>query len=474
MQYEINDLKSHIVWINRNFFDLSKTFKIVTNENEKLQQENENLANKLKTSEKENNNYKQTIEELLQAKNKLLDESTQNFQKANEKLHLKNQLIYKLEVEIMALKKSIADNEEGSRRSVAHILSDTTITCAKYRKAIEIFEMEKKDNLVQVQNLVTENAEIKDKWAAKNKIHQEQFDSLRGEVLSLKDELAELKDDAKVKDERVTELENQLDEKIKIENLLATKVKVKHEELVQLEERSNMKDKELALLLQNIQIKDKQLEKLIQDNANKEKLLYTLREQVTSLSDDIEDIQQQITIKNNHIADITKKLTAKDDTFVRLSEEIDYMNINRQEELKKKNKEIKKLKSDLKEKRRRTNNVMIEANEFRRNAIKADKSNKNLFNQTVEAREFLERALEFLNHLTAYIKRKENHIFSVRRKLSPGSTKKILSWLESCLNSSVAAMSSVADMQSSTKREMQSCLEAMGWLPEDTESCLEN
>ena len=474
MQYEINDLKSHIVWINRNFFDLSKTFKIVTNENEKLQQENENLANKLKTSEKENNNYKQTIEELLQAKNKLLDESTQNFQKANEKLHLKNQLIYKLEVEIMALKKSIADNEEGSRRSVAHILSDTTITCAKYRKAIEIFEMEKKDNLVQVQNLVTENAEIKDKWAAKNKIHQEQFDSLRGEVLSLKDELAELKDDAKVKDERVTELENQLDEKIKIENLLATKVKVKHEELVQLEERSNMKDKQLALLLQNIQIKDKQLEKLIQDNANKEKLLYTLREQVTSLSDDIEDIQQQITIKNNHIADITKKLTAKDDTFVRLSEEIDYMNINRQEELKKKNKEIKKLKSDLKEKRRRTNNVMIEANEFRRNAIKADKSNKNLFNQTVEAREFLERALEFLNHLTAYIKRKENHIFSVRRKLSPGSTKKILSWLESCLNSSVAAMSSVADMQSSTKREMQSCLEAMGWLPEDTESCLEN
>ena len=474
MQYEINDLKSHIVWINRNFFDLSKTFKIVTNENEKLQQENENLANKLKTSEKENNNYKQTIEELLQAKNKLLDESTQNFQKANEKLHLKNQLIYKLEVEIMALKKSIADNEEGSRRSVAHILSDTTITCAKYRKAIEIFEMEKKDNLVQVQNLVTENAEIKDKWAAKNKIHQEQFDSLRGEVLSLKDELAELKDDAKVKDERVTELENQLDEKIKIENLLATKVKVKHEELVQLEERSNMKDKELALLLQNIQIKDKQLEKLIQDNANKEKLLYTLREQVTSLSDDIEDIQQQITIKNNHIADITKKLAAKDDTFVRLSEEIDYMNINRQEELKKKNKEIKKLKSDLKEKRRRTNNVMIEANEFRRNAIKADKSNKNLFNQTVEAREFLERALEFLNHLTAYIKRKENHIFSVRRKLSPGSTKKILSWLESCLNSSVAAMSSVADMQSSTKREMQSCLQAMGWLPEDTESCLEN
>ena len=474
MQYEINDLKSHIVWINRNFFDLSKTFKIVTDENEKLQQENESLADKLKTSEKENNSYKQTIEELLQAKNKLLDESTQNFQKANEKLHLKNQLIFKLEVEIMALKKSIADNEEGSRRSVAHILSDTTITCAKYRKAIEIFETEKKDNLVQVQNLVTENAKIKDKWAAKNKIHQEQFDSLRGEVLSLKDELAELKDDAKVKDERVTELENQLDEKIKIENLLATKVKVKHEELVQLEERSNMKDKELALLLQNIQIKDKQLEKLIRDNANKEKLLYTLREQVTSLSDDIEDIQQQITIKNNHIADITKKLTAKDDTFVRLSEEIDYMNINRQEELKKKNKEIKKLKSDLKEKRRRTNNVMIEANEFRRNAIKADKSNKNLFNQTVEAREFLERALEFLNHLTAYIKRKENHIFSVRRKLSPGSTKKILSWLESCLNSSVAAMSSVADMQSSTKREMQSCLEAMGWLPEDTESCLEN
>ena len=473
MQYEINDLKSHIVWINRNFFDLTKKFKIVTNENEKLQQENESLADKLKTSEKGNNDYKQTIEELLQAKNKLLDESTQNFRKAKEVLHLKNQLICNLEVEIMALKKSIADNEEGSRRSVAHILSNTAITCAKYRKTIEIFEMEKKDNLVQVQNLLVENTKIKNKWAAKSKIHQEQLDSLRGEVLSVKDELAELKQDAKVKDEKITELKNQLDEKIKMENLLATKVKVKHEELVLLDERSIMKDKELALLLQNIQIKDKQLEKFIQENENKEELLYSLREQVKSLSDDIEDAQQQITIKNNHIADIAKKLNAKDENFVRLSEEMDYMNINHQEELKKKNKEIMRLKSDLKEKRRRTNNIMIEANEFRRNAIKADKSNKNLFNQTVEAREFLERALEFLNHLTAYIKRKENHIFSFRRKLSPESTKKILSWLESCLNSSVAAMSSVADMQTSTKREMQSCLEAMGWLPKDTESCLE-
>ena len=473
MQYEINDLKSHIVWINRNFFDLTKKFKIVTNENEKLQQENESLADKLKTSEKGNNDYKQTIEELLQAKNKLLDESTQNFRKAKEVLHLKNQLICNLEVEIMALKKSIADNEEGSRRSVAHILSNTAITCAKYRKTIEIFEMEKKDNLVQVQNLLVENTKIKNKWAAKSKIHQEQLDSLRGEVLSIKDELAELKQDAKVKDEKITELKNQLDEKIKMENLLATKVKVKHEELVLLDERSIMKDKELALLLQNIQIKDKQLEKFIQENENKEELLYSLREQVKSLSDDIEDAQQQITIKNNHIADIAKKLNGKDENFVRLSEEMDYMNINHQEELKKKNKEIMRLKSDLKEKRRRTNNVMIEANEFRRNAIEADKSNKNLFNQTVEAREFLERALEFLNHLTAYIKRKENHIFSFRRKLSPESTKKILSWLESCLNSSVAAMSSVADMQTSTKREMQSCLEAMGWLPKDTESCLE-
>ena len=350
MQYEINDLKSHIVWINRNFFDLTKKFKIVTNENEKLQQENESLADKLKTSEKGNNDYKQTIEELLQAKNKLLDESTQNFRKAKELFHLKNQLICNLEVEIMALKKSIADNEEGSRRSVAHILSDTAITCAKYRKTIEIFEIEKKDNLVQVQNLLVENTKIKNKWAAKSKIHQEQFDSLRGEVLSIKDELAELKEDAKVKDEKITELKNQLDEKIKMENLLATKVKVKHEELVLLDERSIMKDKELALLLQNIQIKDKQLEKFIQENANKEELLYSLQEQVKSLSDDIEDTQQQITIKNNHIADIAKKLNAKDDNFVRLSEEIDYMNINHQEELKKKNKEVMRLKSDLKEK----------------------------------------------------------------------------------------------------------------------------
>ena len=163
MQYEINDLKSHIVWINRNFFDLTKKFKIVTNENEKLQQENESLADKLKTSEKGNNDYKQTIEELLQAKNKLLDESTQNFRKAKEVLHLKNQLICNLEVEIMALKKSIADNEEGSRINVAHILSDTAITCAKYRKTIEIFEIEKKDNLVQVQNLLVENTKIKKK-----------------------------------------------------------------------------------------------------------------------------------------------------------------------------------------------------------------------------------------------------------------------------------------------------------------------
>ena len=41
-------------------------------------------------------------------------------------------------------------------------------------------------------------------------------------------------------------MESQLHEKIKMENLWVTKIKVKHEELVLLKERSNMKDKEVA------------------------------------------------------------------------------------------------------------------------------------------------------------------------------------------------------------------------------------
>ena len=65
MQYEISDLKNHIMWINRNVFDLREMFKIISNENEKLQKENETLAYKLKVSERENNNYKQKIEELF-------------------------------------------------------------------------------------------------------------------------------------------------------------------------------------------------------------------------------------------------------------------------------------------------------------------------------------------------------------------------------------------------------------------------
>ena len=102
--------------------------------------------------------------------------------------------------------------------------------------------------------------------------------------------------------------------------------------------------------------------------------------------------------------------------------------------------------SDLKEKRRRNNNIMIETNEFRGNAIKADKSNNTVFNETAEAREFLKRALEFLNHLKTYIKRKENCMFSFRRKLNHESTRQTLSWMESCLNSSAAALGSVAGM----------------------------
>ena len=63
--------------------------KIADNENEKLQQENKTLANKLKASDIENDT-KQTIEELFHTKNKLQDELTQYFQKTNEE----NQLIY--------------------------------------------------------------------------------------------------------------------------------------------------------------------------------------------------------------------------------------------------------------------------------------------------------------------------------------------------------------------------------------------
>ena len=68
MQYEINDLKNHILWINRNFFDIREKFKIVSNENENMQTENETLTYKLKTSERENNNYKQKIDNYCKVK----------------------------------------------------------------------------------------------------------------------------------------------------------------------------------------------------------------------------------------------------------------------------------------------------------------------------------------------------------------------------------------------------------------------
>ena len=425
MQYEINDLKNHIVWINRNFFDLREKFRIVSNENKKLQIENETLTYKLKTSERENNNYKQKIEELLQVKNKLKEELTQNFQKANEELQIKNQLICNLEEEVTILRESFADHEEASRRVVAQILAENAITCAKFQKTIEYLESEQKNSLEQVQNLVAKNSKTEVKWATKNKIQEEELVSLRGEVLSLKDELDELKEEMKMKDERITEIESQLHEKIKIENLWATKIKVKHEELVLLEERSNMKDEEVALLLNSIQMKDKKIEELNGDNTNMEEQMDTLRVQVKDFDNRIEDYEQQISAKNDELADITNKLTVKED-------------------------------------------------EFRRNVIKADKSNNNLFNETAKAKEFLQRALEFLNDLNTYIKCKENNMFSFRRKLNPESTKRILSWMESCLNSSVAALGSAADIQSSIKLEMQSCLEAMGWLPEDVGSCLES
>ena len=77
------------MWINRNFSDLREKFKIVSNENEKLQIENETLTYKLKASERENNNYKQKIDELLQGKKNFKEELTQNLQKANEELEKK-------------------------------------------------------------------------------------------------------------------------------------------------------------------------------------------------------------------------------------------------------------------------------------------------------------------------------------------------------------------------------------------------
>ena len=418
MQYEINDLKNHILWINRNFFDLREKFKIVSNENEKLQTENETLTYKLKASERENNNYKQKIDELLQGKKNFKEELTQNLQKANEELEIKNQLICNLEAEVTILRASFANHEEASRRGVAQILAENAITCAKFQNTIEYFESEQKNSLEQVQNLVAKNSKTESTWATKNKIQEEELVSLRGEVLSLKGEVDELKGEMKVKDERITEMESQLHEKIRMENLWATKIKTKHEELVILEERSNMKDEEVALLLNCIQMKDKKLEELNGDNADMEEQMNALRVQV-------EDFEQQISTKNDQLADITNKLTVKED-------------------------------------------------EFRRNAIKSDKSNNNLFNETAKAKEFLQQALEFLNQLKTYIKRKENNMFSFRRKLNPESTKQMMSWMESSLKSSVAALSSAADMQSSIKFEMQSCLEAMGWLPEDVNSCLES
>ena len=425
MQYEINDLKNHIVWINRSFFDLREKFKIVSNENEKLQKENETLAYKLNASERENNNCKQKIQELQQVKNKLKEELTQSIKKANEELQTKNQLICNLEEEVVILRKSFANHEEASRRAVAQILADSAITCAKHHNIIEYFEAEQKNSLEQLQNLVAKNLKTEDKWATKNKIQEEELVSLQGEVLSLKNELDELKEKIKVKDERITKMESQLHEKIKMENLWATKIKVKHEELVLLEQKSNMKDKEVALLLNCIQMKDKQLGEVNRDNENMKEKMNALQVQVEDFGNRIEDFEQQISTKKNELADITKKPTVKDNASVRLSEKI-------------------------------------------------DKSNNYLFNKTAKAREFLQRALEFLNNLKTYIKRKENHMLSFRRKLNLESTRQTLSWIESCLNFSVAALGSVAGMQSSTFVEMQSCLEAMGCLPKDVNSCLES
>ena len=229
----------------------------------------------------------------------------------------------------------------------------------------------------------------------------------------------------KVKDEKIAETESQLHEKIKTKNLWATKIKLEHQELVLLAERSNMKDKEMSLLLNCIQMKNKQLEELNRNKGNKEEQINALRVQVKDSDNRIEDFEQQISTKNNELADVTNKLTVKED-------------------------------------------------KFKRNVIKADKSNNNISNETAKAREFLQRILEFLNHLKAYINHKENHMFSFRRKLNPESTKRILPWMESCLISSAAKLGSGADMQTSTTLEMQSFLEAVGWLPEDVNSCFES
>ena len=327
--------------------------------------------------------------------------------------------------ELMILRKSFANHEEASRRDVSQILADIAITCAKHHKITEHFEAEQKNRLEQVQNLVAKNMKTDDKWATKNKIQEEELVSLQGEVLSLKDELDELKEKIKVKDERIIKMENQLHKKIKMENLWTGKIKAKHEELVLLEEKSNMKDKEVALLLNSIQMKDKQLNELNRDNANMKEKMNALQVQVEDFGNRIEDLEQQISTKNNELADITKNLTVTDNASVRLIEEI-------------------------------------------------DKSNNYLFNETAKAREFLQWALKFLNNLKTYGKRKENHMLSFHRKLNPESTKRTLPWMESCLNSSVAALGSVAGMPTSTLVEMQSCLEATGCLSKDVNSCLEN
>ena len=119
-------------------------------------------------------------------------------------MQIKNQLICNLEEEAI-LRESFANHEEASLRSVAQILADDVVTCAKYQKTIEYFESKQKNSLEQVQNLVAENTETEDKWGIKSKIQEKELVSLRGEVLSLKGQLDELKDEITVKDERTTE-----------------------------------------------------------------------------------------------------------------------------------------------------------------------------------------------------------------------------------------------------------------------------
>ena len=91
------------------------------------------------------------------------EELTQNFQKANEELQIKNQLICNLEEEVTILRESFANHEEASRRSAAQILADNAATCAKYQKTIEYFESEQENSLKQVQNLVAKNTKTEDK-----------------------------------------------------------------------------------------------------------------------------------------------------------------------------------------------------------------------------------------------------------------------------------------------------------------------